>query len=681
VAAWSLHPENDALRLELVEPPAGRTLADLVDPFVTLGRGTFSRTLLGALAGPRGDVVREVALTLQSDEYPLLPDEVGTTCADVDRGWVWKIGLLERTDRGARAAALVEVLAREPGEPALLPPTLFCKERRAFFASVCPTCGGRLRDVRDDVLLERVQLPRRDRALVRFVACRECLAAGRRQFWTLVREAGTPSTVGDQLDLLRAYASLARQPGSVLPCQGCERVPTCYPDDATRPPDVVRMLVPVTFFEARAIATEPLVLRWDECMALVGGAPWADIVARIDDPGRAAFLRRVAARVGGEPTHLFAHDATGRWPLEVLRLKVGLFAALCRAVAELHRHARTPHLAITPARVMARLGGDVGGLPSAWRLSPRLLGLGHPRPPGAGDDPAVAVRRPRTADPVFAAPVLRERLLADLPVAVTLRRVQASGAGVVLEADLEVDRIDAADVGEKDVLEVAITQGRPPLALVALGTADAGEGRRLRFRSAPVTVDPATRATLEQLVGQTLSRARLAIHPCVHVPVDVYALGMMLFTGLLANEVQPTADVARAVEDAASRLALAARGATDARVLEEQAVRYLAGEPFAARQVFANPVAHEAGAAAIPDELWKGVLLVGLRAVTGLRGFSVCRGLGDFDPAHPEVKAEYLAQLADGMVRRIDAALFGLPGRVREVRAAIARVAHDLKVD
>jgi hypothetical protein len=41
---------------------------------------------------------------------------------------------------------------------------------------------------------------------------------------------------------------------------------------------------------------------------------------------------------------------------------------------------------------------------------------------------------------------------------------------------------------------------------------------------------------------------------------------------------------------------------------------------------------------------------------------------------HPEVKVEYLLQLAEGMLRRIDATLFGLPGRTREVRAAIAQV-------
>src|SRR6185503_19100672 len=109
--------------------------------------------------------------------------------------------------------------------------------------------------------------------------------------------------------------------------------------------------------------------------------------------------------------------------------------------------------------------------------------------------------------------------------------------------------------------------------------AEGGTGRTVRFRSMPLAIDASARATLEQLCGQTLSRARLAIHPCVHVPVDVHALGMMLFTSLLANQEQRAVDVARAVEDVASRLVLAGRGVAGAgtAVLEEQAVRYLAG--------------------------------------------------------------------------------------------------------
>jgi hypothetical protein len=130
------------------------------------------------------------------------------------------------------------------------------------------------------------------------------------------------------------------------------------------------------------------------------------------------------------------------------------------------------------------------------------------------------------------------------------------------------------------------------------------------------------------------------------------------------------------------RLALAARGRPqdDDRVLVDEAARLLAGEAFAKHHLFARPSDHEAAAASLPDALWLETLLVGLRAVTMLRGFSICRGRADFDPDHPEVKVEFLGQLVSGLLRRVDAELFGLPGRAREV-AAVARVAREFKVE
>jgi hypothetical protein len=74
-------------------------------------------------------------------------------------------------------------------------------------------------------------------------------------------------------------------------------------------------------------------------------------------------------------------------------------------------------------------------------------------------------------------------------------------------------------------------------------------------------------------------------------------------------------------------------------------------------------------------------LLTALRAVTTIPPFSICRGWSDFDPAHPEVKVEFLLQLVETLIARVEAALFGLPGRRRELRAAIARVRSQLNLE
>src|SRR5262249_46446391 len=161
-------------------------------------------------------------------------------------------------------------------------------------------------------------------------------------------------------------------------------------------------------------------------------------------------------------------------------------------------------------------------------------------------------------------------------------------------------------------------------------------------RSVPLAVPNETRETLAQLVGQKLARARFSVHPCLHVAADVHALGMMLLTSLLVHHGRPLAEVARAIDEVAQRLALGARGlgTADEQVLADEAARCVRSDAFAKLHLFAHPEHHQAASAAVPDDLWRDTLVTGLRAVTTLRGFSICRSAADFDPAHPEVKVE-----------------------------------------
>jgi ribosomal protein L34E len=688
VTAWPFSAENPALGLVTADPPPGKDFADLVDPFLEVSdRGTFSRVLLGELLGPTGRSVLPLAVKLQGDEYPIVPegDAPVHTSAAVEAAWRREAALLERTGPAASGLPVViEVLPRTPGDTAHLPPTIYCKRRRAFFPAACPDCGGPLADVRDDRLLEARGLPRRDRSLARFVGCPACLARGAGRFWTLIKDARLPGEVGDQSDLFRAFARLARSEGRSIPCQGCEHVPACHPADASTRPDVLRALTPVTFYESRCLVTDVHPLRYDEAVALAGGASPGDVVAAAE-PGRRALLDRLAAHLERETPYLFAHDAAGKLGLEVLRLKLGLFAQLCRAVALLHRASREPHLGLTPARALAGLGGERAGLPWLWRLGVTLTGLGNavPRPLPAGDAadlPVASFARPRLVDPVYAPAALRDAPLADLAGTLTVRRVSdAPGGRTVVEAELEAEAVDLGAVGALDTVDVAVVQGRPPLSLTLVGVPVASEGAGLRLRSLPLALDATTRETLAQVVGQALARARFTVHPCLHVSADVHALGMILFTTLLAGPGRPTAQVAGAVREAAQALATAAVPEGRGRVAA--AAGSLRNDAFARTALFARPAEHAAAAAAIPEDLWTEVLVVGLRAVTAVPGFSICRSAADFDPGRPEVKAEFLLQLTETLLRRVDAALFGLPGRAREMRAALARVARDLKVE
>ena len=167
------------------------------------------------------------------------------------------------------------------------------------------------------------------------------------------------------------------------------------------------------------------------------------------------------------------------------------------------------------------------------------------------------------------------------------------------------------------------------------------------------------------------------------VPVDVHALGMLLLVGLLGHAARSPAAVGAAVGEVRQRLLQRGRnlGEDGGDALVAEAVDALSVDAFGKSHLFADPEAHEAAASALPDTLWVDALLIGLRAVSWVRGFGICRDAADFDPQHPEVKTEYLLELTESLLRRIDAALLGLPGRDGEVRAALARIAREMKVE
>ena len=699
--AWPFSRQQITLRLVTAEPPAGKDLDDLVDPFASLDdRGGFSRTLLAEIAGPDGASITRLVLKLQSDEYPIVPEAESLLWNNgtVESAWRREVGLLERAG-GSRSGipGPVEVLGRTPGDAAHLPPTIFCKRRRAFFAAPCPACGGPLADFRESRALEDRGLPRHDLSLVRFLGCPACIARGEKTLYTLIRESPMAGRdVGDQGDLFRAYRRLATAaPGSngaCLPCQGCADVPTCYPEDERVRGDAPRLLSPVTFYESRCIALEPLHFRYDEFATLLAGAGFDQVASAVSEPGRALLMRDIRPYFSDRAQYLFAQDAGGKLGLEVLRLELTLFAQLCRAVVNLHRHSGAPHLAIGPARAMVLVPDQRSGLPNLWNFRAMLLGLGNamPRQLRAGDPadlPARPYVGPRLIDPVFSAPPLRELPLTDQPGVLSLRQLTAARDGrTAVLADLACETSELRELGDKDAIEVSVVQARPPLSFSFIASPAGSEGRALRLRGVPATLDLETRGQLEQLVNQPLARARFSIYPCLDVPCDVHGLGMMLLVSLLGNGTRSPAQVAKAVADVASQVAVHAREHPSAGVEEigeHACALFGAGGPdgpFAKRQLFHEPERHARAADAIPDGLWLDTLLVGLRAVTTIPGFSICRSYSDFDPAHREVNAEFLLGLVDSLVREVDASLFGLPGRRREIHDAIARVTREAHV-
>jgi hypothetical protein len=675
-APWRVFPRALGLELVYAEPPAGRRFEDLPDPFVSLGeRGRFSRSLAARIVGPNGSGVREVALKMQSDEYPVgsLPN---WSNVDVDAQWDEQYAAVRAAAERAVAPEVVDVLPLPSnGGPPQLPPILFCKLRRAFFAAPCPVCGETLHVCRDNALLEANRLPRYDGSLERFLYCARCSASADHRFYTLI--LGDPALrerapVGEQTELFRALDKLARA-GGPLPCYGCSNVPTCYPAGADG--DALRYLTPLSFYDFRCFASERLDMHYDDFVASLGG----DRGGGGSDSGRA------------HTAYLFEHDPRGRLPLEILRLKLIAFTQVVARVLELHRHTQRPHLGLAPENIMVRLGEPAPGLPAAYRYSLRLLGIATflPRKFEGLDATGLVVPLLMAApfrDSTFASTLLAPGAGAQ-EGSLTIAAVSRDERGQpVVDGELRSNAFDVRTLTPKDAVHITVRQGRPlPLTMELLANPTRIEAECIRVRSAGLRADEAQSRQLEALAGQAAVRAAFTVYPCLHVPCDIESLGILLMTTLAANAVQRPPIVASVARALAQQLLELQRGRADggtddlARIARDLVQRQPGDSPLAPRNLFHDPHRFPEEAAPALEPYWHAAIILALRALTRAPGFGFCRAHDDFDPTHPEGPANHFLSELEMLGHLIDEELFLIQGKRREITAAVARVRQLLR--
>jgi hypothetical protein len=304
-----------------------------------------------------------------------------------------------------RAAAAPEIVRWfDPGpEEDRGRPVLFCKTVRRTFHPLCSSCLGPLRDCRDDDLLRSAGLPAYSESSARFLYCAACAPA------SPVFYSESPAPEGSTADV-RGPSRLARDGGAILraevsedarerlerqfPCYTCERREECYPEgaEASTPIPAESRLTPFSFHDLQAIPMEPLPLGYGEFADLLGGADWAAMRERaVAEPGASG---RGAAIAPVEPSLLSRHrwfhrsDRSGRFPLEVLRLKLALFGQAARGVRGVHEASGRAMLGLGPGHVMVDLGGPGEDLPAFWSFKAKVIDVGGEEPGPDGAAPA-----------------------------------------------------------------------------------------------------------------------------------------------------------------------------------------------------------------------------------------------------------------------------------------------------
>ncbi|MBI4565369.1 MAG: hypothetical protein HY716_11810 [Planctomycetes bacterium] len=379
------------LRFEL-ELQASESLEALADPFVALHEaGPQSRVLLARIADASGASLRPIALKIQRSGA----DPSSATNPQIDASWRNKRRSLEAA-RGDEVVGLFDL----GGGSEPLKPVTFCKKMRCYFHPLCPSCRkGFLEDCRDDGLLRDSGLPAYSESSERYLYCPRCAAERKEGPRAFYRQAAAPHVPGREGVRIVVGAALYRDFARALsgdlaeadreflrrhfPCFGCALRSECYPAEtggASAIPAESR-LVPLSFHEFHALALEALHVHFDELMDLLGGRPWDDLRRGASEPeGRAGLLSLLDAKLSAPLPWLFRRDSTGRFPLEVLYLKLTALAQLFRGLRRWFATAGPTFSGLDASKVMAEFRAAETDWPAYWNFKVKLLDLA----PGPG---------------------------------------------------------------------------------------------------------------------------------------------------------------------------------------------------------------------------------------------------------------------------------------------------------
>ena len=383
------------LRFELVHPDG--SLEGLDDPFVSLSDGgRFARVYLArAVLGTAP--LRLIALKVRRSA-PRAGDPAPSN-PSIDERWDRELATL----RATVSPDVVRFLDPGSGEDRGRPVT-FCKKVRRTFHPLCATCLGPLRDCRDDDLLRSSGLTPYSEGSVRYLSCATCASI----FYS---EHAAPEGAAAEV---RGAARLARDGGAILrasvsadtrerlarefPCYTCEYREECYSEgtDPAVPVLAESRLVPFSFNDLQAIPLEVLPLGYGEFADLLGGADWSGVRARaLGDSGaagREAALAPLDAGFSSPNPWFHRNDRTGRFPLEVLRLKLALFGQAARGVKSVQEASGRAILGLGAASVMVEPGAAGADLPAFWSFRAKVIDVGGEDPGSEGAAPAVDLR-------------------------------------------------------------------------------------------------------------------------------------------------------------------------------------------------------------------------------------------------------------------------------------------------
>ncbi len=184
---------------------------------------------------------------------------------------------------------------------------------------------------------------------------------------------------------------------------------------------------------------------------------------------------------------------------------------------------------------------------------------------------------------------------------------------------------------------------------------------------------------LRLAIGTKLPGTRYRVFPDFGAPTDLYALGVSLLRLLLANDEQDLAAVLKATARLERELAVWSPETTREVTLGALLKRVPEAAPvFSKTQVFWSRDDRRANRPnALPDALWERAILLGVRLVTRVTGFSVASGPADFDALFREEKLERILPETVRILAELQSLLFERQPVHVEIQQVLAEIGED----
>ncbi|MCM3876430.1 MAG: hypothetical protein NEA02_08430 [Thermoanaerobaculia bacterium] len=666
-------------------------------PWVRLSEADdFARVYLAAVKGDENTLLELCALKLMPDAWPegATPAALGVTNRDLEDRWERENArLLQLRTLSQHFPRLVRV-DDSAGELARrLPPLLYSYPGRSFFVPPCPRCRNPLSLCRDETWLAGAGLPSFVTTLDRFLWCESCARGPEAPTVYTTSRIGAPrATVRSATDLLDDLSRALREVWTEEEATALVGAETARAARSSRTAkagaSVPDLFTPLTLYGSPFLLTVAAPLDLEALADALGGRPWEELPAPSPRTGGAfpprwAWLVRPPA-----PTRrlLFPSESSGLDAAEIFFLKLTAFRQILEGLIDYYRSTGRPHLDLHPRHLLFDLSGAGDGLPVFWTFQAQIHGLaaaGVPLP--APGSPTVVL--PGQGLPVpYAAPEVQEfRLAGYRPCEFAFTDVDEEGTAARrfrLRGRLSDPYGLYPTPRPRDTIFLSLPD--PALGFGFTGLA-------VRAKPGDIHSDEAVLASdlveleesglrrLRLAVGTKLPGARYRVFPDFGTPTDLHALGVSLLRLLLRNDEQDLAAVLKATDRLGREVAAWApesrRDVTLASLLKRAPD---AAPAFSKTQVLWGRDDRRGGRPnAVPDGLWERALLLALRLVTRVTGFSVAAGPADFDPLFREEKLERILPEIVEILAELQSLLFGRQPIHLEIQQVLAEIRED----